>query len=72
MTKVITNRAPAFLKEAYKLDADLVNHAGFIEPMQYFIEWDGDWMVYLMTVERVPRLCGRYRTLTQALFHAEK
>lgn len=72
MIKVITNRAPAFLKAAYSCpDVDLQNHTEFISPLEKYIEWDGTlWRVHQMTAERVPRFCGKYRDIRTAIVHA--
>lgn len=72
MIKVITNRHPTFLKAAYACpEVSLQNHAGFIQPEEKFIEWDGEWVVRVMTVERVPRFCSRHRELKSAIFNAQ-
>ncbi len=69
MIKVITNRAPAFLKAAYaNPEVDLQNHAGFIDPQEKFIEWDGSWVIREMTAERVPRFVSRCQTLEAAIY----
>ncbi len=73
MIKVITNRAPAFLKAAYaNPEVDLQNHAGFIDPLEKFIEWDGSWVVREMTAERVPRFVARCRELETAIHKAKQ
>ena len=74
MIKVITNRAPAFLKAAYaNPDVDLQNHHGFIQPGERYIEWDGGtWIVQVMLPERVPRFVGKYGELTRAMMVARK
>lgn len=70
MVKVITNRAPAFLKAAYACpEVDLQNHPGFIDPQERYIEWDGSWVIKEMTAERVPRFVGRHPDLRTAIFH---
>jgi len=73
MIKVITNRAPDFLKAAYaNPEVDLQNHAGFIDPLEKFIEWDGSWVVREMTAERVPRFVARCRELETAIYKAKQ
>jgi hypothetical protein len=72
MVKVITNRAPAFLKAAYSTPSiDLQNHTGFIDPQERYIEWDGSWVIREMTAERVPRFVGRHADLKSAIFHMQ-
>lgn len=72
MIKVITNRAPAFLKAAYSTPSiDLQNHTGFIDPQERYIEWDGSWVIREMTAERVPRFVGRHADLKSAIFHTQ-
>ncbi len=69
MIKVITNRNPAFLKAAYaNPEIDLQNHAGFIQPCERFIEWDGSWVIKEMTIERAPRFVSRCPTLEAAIY----
>ena len=69
MIKVITNRAPAFLKAAYaNPEVDLQNHPGFIDPQEKYVEWDGSWVIREMTAERVPRFVSRWDTLERAIF----
>lgn len=76
MIKVITNRAPAFLKAAYACpDVDLQNHDWFVEPSERFITWDqaaDEWIVHLMLPERVPRFIGRYPNIRAAIAVAGK
>jgi hypothetical protein len=74
MVKVITNRAPAFLKAAYACaEADLQNHVGFVESGEKYITWDqGLWTLHLMLPERVPRFIGQYPELELAIFKAKK
>jgi hypothetical protein len=73
MIKVITNRHPQFLKAAYaNPEVDLQNHAGFIDPLEKFIEWDGSWVVREMTAERVPRFVARCRELETAIYKAKQ
>ena len=70
MVKVITNRAPAFLKAAYSTPSiALQDHHGFIDPLEKFIEWDGTWVIKQMTAERVPCFIGRHADLRSAIFH---
>ena len=67
--RCITDRAPAFLKEAYRHNVPLVDHEGWIEPLEVFIRWEGKrWVTYRMTLERVPIPLKRYETLTRCLF----
>jgi hypothetical protein len=73
MIKVITSRNPAFLKATYACpEVDLQNHDWFVEPMEKFITWDGEWVVKVMLPERVARFCGRYPELRTALFYAKQ
>ena len=68
MTKVITNRNPHFLKATYaRPDVEHVDHVGFVFPDEKFIQWNKVWMVYRMTLDRVPICCGRFDNLPAAL-----
>jgi hypothetical protein len=68
--KVVTNRAPKFLKQAYKHpQADLVNHEGFIDEENY-ITFDGEFRVWTMSASRVPIPRGRFRYLNDAIYIA--
>lgn len=67
--RCITDRDPLFLKEAYRHNVDLVDHEGWIKPLEVFIKWESKrWITYRMTVERVPVALKRYETLTRLLF----
>jgi hypothetical protein len=70
--KTITNRNPMFLQTAYKYDeiVNLQNDERFICVGEKYIAFDGEWKVYKMTKDRVPRLCGRFASLPRAVFRA--
>lgn len=70
--KVVTNRAPTFLQQAYKHpQVDLVNHEGFIDEETY-ITFDGYFRVWKMSAERVPIPRGRFQYLNDAVYVALK
>ena len=71
--KAITQRDPEFLKTTYKYDnlVDLQNDERFIKIGEKFLRYkDGLWMVYKMNKERIPRLCGKFKTLHTAVYRA--
>lgn len=66
--KVVTHRAPSFLKAAYPHPmVDLVNHEGFVGT-EHYITYDGHYRLWKMTPERVPIPRGRYPTLNDAIY----
>jgi len=72
--KVLTNRAPSFLKAVYPLThVKLVDHVGFVDGGERFIIWtDGAWTVHKMTTRRVPQFVASYRTAIDAVFMARR
>ena len=75
--KVVTNRAPAFLKAAYPHQrVELIDHDGFVKAWERFITWDaGTWRVWRMKIDRgeyvrVP--AGKADNLNTAIFLADK
>jgi hypothetical protein len=68
MIKVITHHAPQFLKAAYSHpQVDLINHEGFVEAGEFYVRYDGEFLTFRMTPERVPIPRGRYKTLNSAI-----
>ena len=71
--KVITNRAPEFLKAAYKSPmVKLVDHVGQIPPGESFIQWaPGCWTVYTMRGD-IPCRVISFASLNSAIYRALK
>lgn len=70
--RCITDRAPVFLKQAYLHNVMLVDHEGWIKPLEVFIKYEKRrWVTYRMTAERVPVALKRYESLTRLLFDAQ-
>ena len=67
--KTITQSDPVFLKTTYHYDnlINLVNHERFVNPAEKFITYDKGWSVYRMGRDRVPRFCGKYPNIIQAV-----
>jgi hypothetical protein len=68
--KAITQSDPTFLKTAYHYDnlVNLVNHERFVNPAEKYIAYDNKgWAVYRMGRDRVPRYCGKYQNIIQAV-----
>lgn len=68
--KTITQSDPTFLKTTYSHDhlVNLVNHERFINPAEKFITYkDQAWSVYRMGRDRVPRYCGKFQNIIQAV-----
>ena len=71
--KTITNRAPAFLKEAYRNDdlLDLHNDERFINPGEKYLTWNaGLWRVMRMTPGKVGVYIGGSPILHRAIYLA--
>lgn len=69
---VLTHHHPAFLKVAYSLDLNLIDHERHIPGGRKYLTWEPDrgWRVWRMTRERVPIPLGRFDDPGMALFHA--
>lgn len=68
--KTITQSDPTFLKTTYAHDnlVNLVNHDRFVNDREKFITYKNKaWSVYRMGGDRVPRFCGTYTSLIQAV-----
>jgi len=74
--KVVTNRAPYFLKETYPNQrVELIDHAGFVKRNERYITWDGTWRVWRMRFhngEFIPVYQGVFDNLNSAIFQALK
>lgn len=74
--KVVTNRSPIFLKQAYPHQAvELIDHSGFVKRNERFITWDGRWNVWRMrhsNGEFIPVYQGAFDNLNSAIFQAAK
>lgn len=70
--KTITNQDPMFLETAFKYDnlVNLLNDERFVCVGEKYISYNGSWNVYKMTKGRLPRLCGRFKTLHSAVHRA--
>jgi hypothetical protein len=68
--KTITQSDPTFLKTTYYYDnlVNLVNHERFVNPAEKYIIYQAKaWAVYRMGRDRVPRYCGKYDNIIQAV-----
>ena len=75
--KVVTNRAPAFLKVTYPHQrVELIDHEGFVKAWERFITWDaGTWTVWRMKAEKGEYFkvyAGKADNLNSAIFLADK
>ena len=75
--KVVTNRAPAFLKATYPHQrVELIDHDGFVKAWERFITWDaGTWTVWRMKIDRGEyrkAFAGKADNLNSAIFLADK
>jgi hypothetical protein len=75
--KVVTNRAPAFLKVTYPHQrVELIDHEGFVKAWERFITWDaGTWSVWRMKAEKGEYFkvyAGKADNLNSAIFLADK
>ena len=75
--KVITNRAPEFLKATYPHQrVELIDHDGFVKKWERFITWEnGIWHIWRMKYDKgeyikVPQ--GTTDNLNTAIFLADK
>lgn len=75
--KVVTNRAPAFLKATYPHQrVELIDHEGFVKAWERFITWDtGTWTVWRMKPDRGEYFkvyAGKADNLNSAILLADK
>lgn len=71
MIKVIRSSHPQFIKALACPEVEVQSYTWAVAPDEKFIEWDGEWVVRVMTMERVPRFCSRHRELRSAIYNAQ-
>lgn len=71
MIKILQSQHPKFFPAYACPEVEIQVQPWTIAPEEKFIEFNGEWVVKQMTLDRAPRFCSRHRELRTAIFHAK-